>query len=190
VSPSPLRTLANTNAQRRCRDEFDFVLAFAGSSTISNYVKGAVSQAIEAMGLDKTDGIWETIARVVGRDVNLLQTNNVALIYRERGEQVKCRLIGLHCPPLRAWGFEFTACGKHDCRPSAYDFLIRDNESGVRMTCRLCNWRSASLKLRDVEGLLFRLSSTVPNVFWHEYPPSAQLQNVFVRVTKAKEGVS
>lgn len=163
------------------------MVAFAGSSTISNYVKAAISHAIEAIGVDKTDNVWQTIARVVGRDINLLHTNNVVVIYRERGEGVKCRQIGLHCPPLRAWGFEFTACATAECRPSPYDFIIRDNDVGVRMTCRLCNWQSASLKLRDVEGQLFRLSSTVPDVFWHEYPPSTSLENIFVAATHKKQ---
>lgn len=166
---------------------FDFVVAFAGSSTISNYVKSAISQAIEGVGVDKTANIWDMLSRVVGRDINLLHTNNVVAIYRERGGEVKSRQIGLHAPPMRAWGFEFTACGNEECRPSPYDFIIKDNECGTRMTCRLCNWSSATLKLRDVTGLFFRLSSTVPDVYWHDYPPSVELQDVFVRVTNRRK---
>jgi hypothetical protein len=141
---------------------------------------------IEAIGVDKTGNIWDTVSRVVGRDLNLLTMNSVVVIYRERGGEVKSRHIGLHCPPLRAWGVEFSACATEGCRPAPYDFIIRDNDTGVRITCRLCHWRSVSLKLSDVKGVLFRLSSTVPNVFWHEYPPSLELQDVFVTVTKSK----
>ena len=171
-------------------DTFDFVMAFAGSSTISSYVKPAISQAVQGIGVDKKCSIWETIVRLVAGDTSLLETNNVVLIYRERGEQVQCRQIGLHCPPIRVWGFEFAACGNHECRPSPYDFCIRENESGVRMVCRRCNWRSASLRLRDAEGMISRVNSTVPNVYWHEYPPSTRSQDLFVRVTKRKEGAS
>lgn len=171
---------------RNCRDEFDFVLAFAGSSTISTFVKGAISQAIQGVGVDKTCDIWDTLTRAVGRDINLLHTNSVIAIYRERRGEVRCRQIGLHCPPTRAWGFEFTACGSDECRPTPYDFIIRDNGTGVRATCRRCNWASVALKPRDLDGLLFRLSSTVPDVFWHEYPPSVELQDLFVRVTKQR----
>ncbi|KAF8545724.1 hypothetical protein OG21DRAFT_1491987 [Imleria badia] len=39
-------------------DKFDFMLAFAGSAMISNYINGAISQAIEGVSMDKTDGIW------------------------------------------------------------------------------------------------------------------------------------
>ena len=168
------------------RDMFDFVVAFGGSSTLSAYVKTAISESIVGIGVDKTSGIWQTISHAVGRDMKLLHTNNVIVIYRERGEGIKCRQIGLHCPPLRAWGFEFKACAKSDCRPSQHDFIIRDNDVGVRMTCRVCEWQSASLKFRDVEGLLYRLSRTTPDVFWHEYPPSAELENVFVSTTERK----
>ncbi|KAF8124448.1 hypothetical protein EV363DRAFT_1103554, partial [Boletus edulis] len=105
-------------------DKFDFVLAFAGASTISAHIKGAISHAIEAIGVGKTEGIWSTLSQVVGRDINLLHTNSAVIIYRERGMQINCRQIGLHYPPHRAWGFEFAACGNQDCRPSPYDFLI------------------------------------------------------------------
>lgn len=162
-------------------------MAFGGSSTISTYVKSAISLAIEGIGVDKTANLWETLSRVVGRDVNLLHTNNVLIIYRERGSGVQCRQIGLHAPPMRAWGVEFTACGNEQCRPCPYDFVIKDNDCGTRMVCRLCSWTSKALKPKDISGLLFRLSSTVPDVFWHEYPPSAQLQDVFVCTTKQKQ---
>lgn len=169
------------------RDVFDFVLAFSGSSTLSSHVKNTVSQVIEGFGVDKTGNVWETISQVVGRDLSLLQMNSVVAIYRERNAGVKCRHIGSHCPPLRAWGVEFTACATKGCRPSAYDFSIRENNSGVRVTCRLCGWRSAALKVGDLVGEIFRLSSALPDVYWHEYPASAELQGIFLRVTKAKE---
>ena len=109
------------------------------------------------------------------------------LIYRERGEEVQCRQIGLHCPPIRVWGFEFAACGNHECRPSPYDCSIRENKSGIRMICRLCNWCSALLRLRDADGMISRVNSTVPNMYWHEYPASMRLQDLFVRATCRKE---
>lgn len=167
-------------------DALDFVIAFGGSSTISPYVKGAISLAIEGIGVDKTANIWDTVSRVVGRDVNLLHTNNVLLIYREREGPVLCRLIGLHAPPIRAWGVEFTACGNESCRPSEYDLIVRNNDCGTRVVCSRCNWRSAALKVDDIKGVLHRLNSTVPDVFWHDYPPSPELRDIFVSVTKSK----
>lgn len=182
-----LSTLSKViHLHRNNSDRFDFVMAFGGSSMISMFVKAAISLAIESIGVDKTANIWDTLSRVVGRDINLLHTNNVLVIYRERGGEVLCRQIGLHAPPIRAWGVEFIACGKEGCQPSAYDFIVRDNDCGTRLVCRLCNWTSAALKPKDINGLIYRLSSTVPDVFWHEYPPSAQLQDVFVRVTHEK----
>ena len=156
---------------------------------ISSQIKNMINQVIEAIGLDKTSNIWDSITRVVGRDLNLLQLNSVIVIYRERGAamEVKARHVGLHCPPLRAFGIEFCACATEGCRPSPYDFVIRDNHSGVRMTCRLCKWQSATLKASNVQGLINRLSSTMPDVFWHEYPAAVDIQDAFVRMTKRKE---
>ena len=42
------------------------------------------------------------------------------------------------------------------------------------------------LDTSDFKGLLFQLSSALPDVFWHKYPASAELQNLFMRVTKLK----
>ncbi|KAI9568141.1 hypothetical protein HD554DRAFT_2172539 [Boletus coccyginus] len=168
------------------RDEFDFVLAFGGCSTISHYAKGTISQAIEGVGVDNTGGLWESLSRLAGRELKQLQMNTVVLIYRERGEGVKCRQIGLHQPPMRAWGVEFSACGKEGCRPTPYDFDIRDSGGRVHFTCRLCHWRSAALRDSDLKGLVFRLSSSLPDVYWHDYPPSMELQDALVRATKHK----
>ena len=186
---SPPLPATNHSPNSTIRDSFDFVLGFGGSSTILSQIKNMINQVIEAIGLDKTSNIWDSIARVAGQDLNLLQMNSVIVIYRERGAtmEVKARHIGLHCPPLRAFGVEFRACATEGCRPSPYDFILRDNHSGIRMTCRLCKWRSASLKASDVQGLINRLSSTTPDVFWHEYPAGVDIQDVFVRVTKRKE---
>ncbi|KAI9459612.1 hypothetical protein HD554DRAFT_2176882 [Boletus coccyginus] len=47
-------------------DTFDFVLGFAGSSTIPSQVRGALSQVIERIGIDKTGHFWDTFVRVIG----------------------------------------------------------------------------------------------------------------------------
>ena len=101
--------------------------------------------------------------------------------------EVKARHIRLHCPPLRVFGVEFHTCVTEGCRPSPYNFILRDNHSGICMMCRLCKWRSASLKASNVQGLINRLSSTMADVFWHEYPAGVNIQDIFVRVTKQKE---
>ena len=135
-----------------CRDSFGFVLAFTGSSMLLNHIKNTVSQAIEGLGMDNAGNIWEMMSQVVGHNLTLLQMNSVIIIYRERGSEVKCRHIGSHCPPLRAWGVEFRACVTQGCRPGLYDFIIRENDSRVRVVCRRCQWRSAALTLVTSRG--------------------------------------
>ncbi|KAF8425825.1 hypothetical protein L210DRAFT_3509227 [Boletus edulis BED1] len=52
---------------------------------------------------------------------------------------------------------------------------------------RRCSWQSAALHAADLKGLVTPLSSTVPNAFWSEHPPSAQLQDAFFRVAQNKK---
>lgn len=151
-------------------------------------VTRVLGRVMEGIGVDKTVDIWETVLRVVAQDASLLEVSSVVVIYRERGStEVQSRQIGLHAPPYRPWGVEFRACGKEGCSPTRGDFLIKSRGSSVRMICRLCGWGSAWVKEKDVEGLLTCPNRTVPNVFWHSYPPSPALESLFVRVTQKME---
>ncbi|KAI9568084.1 hypothetical protein HD554DRAFT_815522 [Boletus coccyginus] len=170
------------------QDSFDFVLAFTGSVTLSRQILTTVSKAIEGVGVDKRGNLWETLAVAIGQDSDMLKTNGVVIIFRERETSgVMVRKIGLHHPPHRVWGMEFDACMTEGCRPTPRDFLVKSNESGIRMMCRLCLWRSATVKATDGEGLLNKINGSMPKVYWHSYPASLSLRNLFVAVTKEKE---
>lgn len=155
------------------------MLAFADCSTIVHHIRNTISQVIEQIGVDKVANIWDTISQVVGHDIELFHMNN-----KRDAEGIKCRHIRSHSPLLRAWGFEFRVCGIEGCRPTQYNFAIWHNTSRVKMVCRLCKWESVVLKESNIRGLLFRLNSTVPVVFWHKYPASEELQDIFMSTSK------
>lgn len=139
--------------------------------------------------MDKTAGIWDAIIRVIGHDLLLLEVNSVVVVFKERGsKEVHARKIGKHSPPLRPWGVEFRACGKPGCSGrKSQDFFVQSKECDVRMTCRFCGWTSAWVKEKDWKGEVFKVDRTLPNVFWHAYPASHSLQNLFIEVTQQKE---
>ncbi|KAI9568139.1 hypothetical protein HD554DRAFT_2172537 [Boletus coccyginus] len=169
-------------------DDFDFVIGFAGSSTLPTQVRNALSQVIERMGVDKTAGIWDTVMSVVGQDIHLLEVNSVVVVFKERGSsEVLARKIARHAPPMRPWGVEFRACATPQCDRTPFDFYVNNNNFDVRMRCRACGWVSAWVKERHWKEHVFRLDSTLPKVFWHSYPPSHALQNIFVEATREKE---
>lgn len=152
-------------------------------------IRNAFSQVIERIGVDKSDCIWKTVARIIGQDHSLLEVNTAVIIYRERETQeVVARKIGRHNPPLRPWGVEFHACGTPGCEPNSRDFYIRSERNNqVRATCRACLWTSAWVKEADREGLVFQLDSSMPTIYWHDYPPPDALQNLFVEATMRRD---
>lgn len=167
------------------RETFDFILGFGGSSTIPCQVSRLLGRVVESIGVDKTADIWDAILQVVSHDPNLLEVNSVVVIYKEReSEAVHAREIALHAPPYRPWGVEFQACGTEGCNPTPSDFYVKSQGPAIRMTCRLCQWVSAWVKTKDAEHLLTCPNRTVPNVFWHSFPPSPALASLFVRATK------
>ncbi|KAI9574182.1 hypothetical protein HD554DRAFT_2034358 [Boletus coccyginus] len=159
------------------RNEFNFVLAFGGCLMISHYTKGMISQVIKGVGIDNTGSLWESPSWLAGRELKQLQMNTMVLIYQEWSKEVKCRQIGLHQPLMRAWGVEFSTCKKEECRPTSYDFDIRDSDGRVHFTCRLCHWCSAVLRNSNLKRLVFRLSSSLSDMYWHDYPPFMKLKD-------------
>ena len=165
------------------------MLGFAGAATLPGQIRNVVSQTVERIGVDKSAGIWDSIARVVAQDHNLLQANAAVLVYKERGsKEVTARKIGRHSAPLRPWGVEFRACATPGCQPEFLDFYVRcEGGMDVRLTCRRCSWQSEWVKSIDRKNLIFNLDSTMPSVFWHEYPPTEDLQRLFVNVSREKQ---
>lgn len=135
--------------------------------------------------MDKTAGIWETLVRVIGHDIILLEVTAAVVVYRERGsDEVLAKKIARHSPPLRPWGVEFRACGTPDCHPRPQDLYVQSNDFDVRMNCRSCGWLSVWVKERHWKNRVFRLDRTLPNVFWHDYPAPKSLENIFVDATR------
>jgi hypothetical protein len=162
------------------------MLGFAGSSTLPSQVRNCLGQVIEHIGMDKTVGIWEMIIWVIGHDLLFLEVNTVVAICREWSlKNVFCRKVGKHSPPMWPWGMQFRVCGTPSC---TQNFFVQNDNYDVHMTCRFCGWRSEWVKEQDGKTSVFKLDRTLPNMFWHSYPASQLLQNLFVEVTAKKSG--
>ncbi|KAI9574181.1 hypothetical protein HD554DRAFT_2034357 [Boletus coccyginus] len=66
-------------------NDFDFVIGFAGSSTLLTQVKNTVSQVIEQIGMDKTAEIWDTVMSIISQDIYLLEINSIVIVFKEWG---------------------------------------------------------------------------------------------------------
>lgn len=161
------------------------VVGFGSPTLRIEQAKDSISQMIERIGVDKTADVWETIMYCMGNDAMLLDATSVIVVFRERASgKVFCRKIGRHYLPYRPWGVEFRMCqNDHGNKGCHLDFHVKGDAKMARMECKRCHWRSGWVKEEHREGLLFRLNSKLPNVYWHEFPASEDLRSLFVRVT-------
>ena len=161
---------------------------FAGSSMLPTQIRGPLSQVIECIGVNKTAGIRDTVLWVVGHDLLLLEVNAVVIIFRERGSsEVLARKIARHAPPLQPWGVDFSVCGTLNCTQKPHHFFIKNNSHAVCVMCRFCGWRSEWVDDNHLADRgVFKVDRSLPNIFWHPYPPLPSLQNVFMDITEIK----
>ena len=165
------------------------MLGFGAASPDPQLYRRVISRIIENIGVDKTDGIWDTVLRAVGHDAGLLRSTNVICIHKDRGDtRVSCRSIALHAPAVRPWGVEFTLCGTPGCQHSRQDLSFKYDPRRVRATCRKCLWRSGWVSERDVLEYVGRLNSKLPGVYWCEYPPPIELRRIFVTAKREGDG--
>lgn len=79
-------------------------------------------------------------------------------------------------------------CKNEGIKQSHLDFLVKGDAASVRMECKTCGWKSGRVKEEHTKGLLNRLNSKLPNVYWHEFPPSKELRSLFVEARSGGEG--
>ena len=95
----------------------------------------------------------------------------------------------MHVVPWRAFGIEFKACGTPECNPLPYRMLVKGDAARFRLVCSQCKWKSAWLKAEEHPPHLYQVNRVVsPLLFWHSYPPSPGLLNLFVDATPKLDG--
>ena len=132
--------------------------------------------------------LWGAFTRALESTPKVLESSPIVFVFAERwAEKSTCRLVAMHHPPFNAWGVSFRACGGKGCKdviPSDLSFRIEKN--ALRCYCALCGWKSCRVKQEDVAAMVFPMSSNLPLVFWHTYPPSPHLLDTFARLTRER----
>lgn len=102
------------------------------------------------------------------------------------GQQtVRARRLAKHTLPWRAFGYEFRACMNPDCNPPPYQMHVKGKTNRFRVACSKCGWKSAKLELKSYEPHVYQVNPVAsPLLFWHSYPASPGLQNLFVDASR------
>ena len=156
-------------------------------SFIASMVHAVVSDnAIEVTSLDPPS-IWSSVMKAIAACPAVVAHSPLTAIFREwsatEESPVNCRQVTLHTPPFNAWGVQFMAC-RAGCNISASDLVFHIDKGAMHCLCTCCSWKSHCVRYNAVKVVVHRLSSDLPAVFWHAYPPSPHLLNTFTRVTK------
>ncbi|KAG1837987.1 hypothetical protein DFJ58DRAFT_734083 [Suillus subalutaceus] len=101
---------------------------------------------------------------------------------------VECCQIGKDIPKSRTFGYKFKSCPTPGCQPVPADMHVHNHGVKVHLRCLKCNWRSVSAKT-DMDNKHFKRVNklVVPQLFWHHFPPSTDLQNYFVELTNNEQ---
>ncbi|KAG2355384.1 hypothetical protein BDR07DRAFT_1381575 [Suillus spraguei] len=173
-------------------DDVDFVLAFGGSGTLPSMVSNIVRSLIVETGIYGRTDIWSTICDTLACSSDFLDYTTAVLVFAstvDKRRVVECRQIGKDIPGLRAFGYEFRSCPTPGCQPTPADMRVHNHGVKVRLLCLKCRWKSAAVRNDEDNKHFKRLNKLVaPQLFWHHFPPSTDLQNYFVELTKAENG--
>lgn len=160
-----------------------FILAFAGESTLPDFVAHDIIAMMKQVGIYQTRDIWAAAMTAFAHKRRLFEHTSLVLIYYDTEKQLQSRCIGLHQPPHRAFGIIFEFCGNIACRPAPGDTQIKTSfEPGrqkekVRMWCRKCAYQSPWIKVETVNWV-----HPLPgdkHIYWHNFPATAQQMTMF-----------
>lgn len=168
---------------------FDFVVGFGGSGTLPTVVASAVRGFVVQCGLYGTGDIWASVCNMLTSNNEVLNYTTLVILYavEVNGErQVESRQITKHAPPYHAFGYQFKACGTPGCNPNIHDITVHTSRQKVQLQCTKCNWRSGKVR-SDTSNEYFKQVNPMkaPLLFWHHFPPSPALQNLFVSVARS-----
>jgi hypothetical protein len=172
-------------------DIVDFVLAFGGSGTLPSTVSSTVRSLIMDTGVFGRTDIWSSLCEMVASSNDFLDYTTAVVIYActvDNRRVVECRQIGKDIPGTRAFGYEFKSCPTPGCCPAPADMRVHNQNVKVHLRCLKCKWRSACARTDEDNKHFKRLNKlAAPQLFWHHFPPSTDLQNYFVELTKAEK---
>lgn len=137
---------------------------------------------------------WSAICHMLTSKHDVLDYTTAVVVYATAVNgcrQTECRQIAKDAPALRAFGYEFRSCGKPGCNPVPADLRVFNQKERVRVRCLKCGWRSAWART-DKDNKHFKRVNALaaPQLFWHHFPTSADLQNFFVELTERQNAIA
>ncbi|KAG2108285.1 hypothetical protein DEU56DRAFT_760668 [Suillus clintonianus] len=167
----------------------DFVLAFGGSGTLPSMVSITVRSFIAETGVFGRTDVWTAVCDMLSSSNDFLDYTTAVVVYASTVENkrvVESRQIGKDIPGVRAFGYEFKACATPGCQPAPADMRVHNHGPKVQLRCLKCSWKSSSIRT-DIDNKHFTKVNRVlaPQLFWHHFPASTNLQDFFVETTNA-----
>ncbi|KAG1847025.1 hypothetical protein DFJ58DRAFT_843341 [Suillus subalutaceus] len=169
-------------------NQFEVVVGFGGSGTLPSMVSHTVRSFIVETGVFGRTDPWSAICHMLTSNHDVLDYTTAVVVYATTvngSRQIECRQIAKDAPGLRAFGYEFKSCGKPGCTPCPADLRVFNHKERVRVRCLRCHWQSSWARTdRDNKHFKRVNALAAPQLFWHYFPPSPDLQNFFVDLTE------
>ncbi|KAG1887457.1 uncharacterized protein F5891DRAFT_1199920 [Suillus fuscotomentosus] len=175
-------------------NQFEVIVGFGGSGTLPSMVSHTVRSFVVDTGVFGRTDPWSAICHMLTSNHDVLDYTTAVVVYATAVNgcrQIECRQIAKDAPGLRAFGYEFRSCGKPGCNPVPADLRVFNQKERVRVRCLKCGWRSAWART-DKDNKHFKRVNALaaPQLFWHHFPPSADLQNFFVDLTERQNAIA
>lgn len=127
---------------------------------------------------------WSALRDILASNHQVLDHTTVVALYASSASgsrQVECRQIGKDTPASHAFGYQFKLCGTAGCDPGTTGIRVNHRKEKVQVRCTLCDWSSPWVRTDEDNQHFKRVNAlTAPQIFWHHFPPSKELQEFFV----------
>lgn len=129
---------------------------------------------------------WSALRDILTSNHQVLDYTTVVALYvntASGSRQIECRQIGKDTPASNAFGYQFKLCRTAGCDPGQTGIRFCNRSDKVRVRCTLCSWSSPWVRTDADNKHFIRVNSlAAPQIFWHHFPPSKELQEFFVKL--------
>lgn len=157
---------------------------------LPSMISTAVRSIIAEIGVFGGTDVWPTICEILICSNDFLDYTTAVVVFANTVDNrtvAECRQISKDIPATRAFGYEFKSCPTPKCQPVPADMRVHNKGLKVQLRCSLCKWRSSWVKNTEGNKHFQQVSkSRAPQLFWHHFPASTDLQNFFVEITNTE----
>jgi hypothetical protein len=157
-------------------------------------VASAVRSFVTEIGVFGRTDIWPALCDMLAASNDFLDYTTAVVVFAETVDGrrvVESRQISKDISGVRAFGYEFKSCATPGCQPAPADMRVHNNGPRVHLRCLKCKWRSSAVRTDQDNKHFKRIRKLhAPQLFWHHFPPSTDLQNFFVEITNSDDAQS